>query len=52
MCSTMGMERVTGLTLMHVEYGMELNFDEIINIFAEQHPPMLKDAFTDIELAS
>ena len=28
---------MTGLTLMHIKYGMELNLDNIINIFAEQH---------------
>ena len=32
--STMGQERLSGLALMHIQYGMELNLDEIINIFA------------------
>ena len=35
--STMGQERMTGLALMHIKYGMELNLDDIINNFAEQH---------------
>ena len=30
--TTMGGERMTGLALMHIHYGMELNLDEIINI--------------------
>ena len=34
--STMGQERLTGLALMHVNYGMELNLDEIISIFASR----------------
>ena len=36
--STMGQERLTGLALMHVNYGMELNLDEIISILARQCP--------------
>ena len=35
--STMGQERKTGLVLMHIKYGMELNLDDIINIFAGLH---------------
>ena len=34
--STMGQERMTGLALMHIKYGMELNLDDI-NIFSGQH---------------
>ena len=30
--STMGQERLTGLALMHVNYDMELNLDEIISL--------------------
>ena len=37
LCSTMGQERMIGLALMHIKYGMELNLDDIINIFAGQH---------------
>ena len=37
LCSTMGQERMTGLALMHIKYGRELNMDDIINIFAVQH---------------
>ena len=37
LCSTMGQERMTGLALVHIKYGMELNLDDIINIFAGQH---------------
>ena len=32
----MGQERLSGLA-MHVNYGMELNLEEIINIFASKH---------------
>ena len=35
--STMRQERMTGLALMHIKYGMELNLDDIIYIFAGQH---------------
>ena len=35
--STMGQERMTGPALMHIKYGMGLNLDDIINIFAGQH---------------
>ena len=35
--STMGQERMTGLALMHIEYGMELILDDIINFFFGQH---------------
>ena len=36
--STMGQERLSGLALMHIQYGMELNLDEIFYIFARKHP--------------
>ena len=36
--SSMGQERLSGLALMHIQYGMELNLDEIINVFARKHP--------------
>ena len=36
--STMSNERLSGLALMHTNYSMELNFEEIINIFARKHP--------------
>ena len=35
--STMGQDRMTGLALMQIKYGMELNLDEIINFFSGQH---------------
>ena len=35
--STMRQERMAGLALMHIKYGMELNLDDLINIFAGQH---------------
>ena len=38
--STMGQERMTGLALMHM-YGMVLNLDDIINIFAGHQRRML-----------
>ena len=37
LCSTKGQERMTGIALVHIKYGMELNMDDIINIFAGQH---------------
>ena len=37
----MAEERLTGLALMHVNYGMDLNLDEIINIFSRQHPRIM-----------
>ena len=33
----MGQERLSGLALMHINYGMELNLEEIINLFASKH---------------
>ena len=33
----MGQERLSGLALMHINYGTELDFEEIINIFAQKH---------------
>ena len=35
--STMGQERLSGLALMHITYGMQLNLEEVINIFASKH---------------
>ena len=34
----MGQERLTGLALLHINYSLELDLDEIINIFAHKHP--------------
>ncbi len=36
--TTIGQERLTGLALMHIHYGMDLDLDEIVNIFARRHP--------------
>ena len=36
--TTMAEERLTGLALMHVDYGMDRNLDEIIKILSRQHP--------------
>ena len=36
--ATMGEERLSGLALMHIHYDMDLNVEEIIDIFARQHP--------------
>ena len=33
MCSTIGLERITGLALMQIKYRMELNLDEMIIFF-------------------
>ena len=35
--STMGQDRLSGLALMHIQYGMELDLDEIVNLFARKH---------------
>ena len=47
--TTMGQQRMTGLALMHIKYGMDLNLDEIVSIFARQHPQrmLLQDILTD-----
>ena len=36
--TTIGQERLTGLALIHLHYSMDLDLDEIVNIFARQHP--------------
>ena len=36
--TTMAEERLTGLALMHVDYGMDRNLDEIIKILSRKHP--------------
>ena len=36
--SSMGQKRFSGLALMHIHYSMELNLEEIVNIFARQNP--------------
>ena len=36
--STMSNERLSGLALMHTNYDLKLDFEEIINIFARKHP--------------
>ena len=35
--STKGQERMTGIALTRIRYGIVLNLDDIINIFAGQH---------------
>ena len=35
---SMGQDRLSGLALMHIQYGMEIDYDEVINIFARKHP--------------
>ncbi len=41
--TTMGQERLSGLALLHTQYGMKLNLDEIINIiFARKHSRRIK----------
>ena len=49
MRSTMGEERLSGLALLHINYTMELNLDEIINIFTQKHPRrmILNDIVSD-----
>ena len=36
--AAMGQTRMTGLALIHVHYGTEIDLEEVINIFAGQHP--------------
>ena len=36
--SSMGQERLSGLALMHIQYGIEIDYEEVINIFARKHP--------------
>ena len=36
--SKMTQERLSGLALMHINYGIELDYEAIINIFAHKHP--------------
>ena len=45
----MGQERLSGLALMHINYSMEIDLDEVINIFARKHPRRmaLADILTD-----
>ena len=45
--STMGQERMTGLALIHIKYGRELNMDDIINIFAVQHRILFADILAE-----
>lgn len=39
--STMGQERLNGLALMHFNYGMEIDCDEVLDNFARKHPRRL-----------
>ena len=34
----MGQDRLTGLALMHIHYTTQIDLDDVINIFARQHP--------------
>ena len=45
-CSTIGQAKVTGLALMHIKYGMELNLVDMINFFSRQHQSRM--LFADI----
>lgn len=36
--SLMGQQRMTGLALMHINYGMDLDLNDIVDIFTGQHP--------------
>lgn len=36
--STMGQERLNGLALLHCHYSMDVNAEEILNMFARKHP--------------
>ena len=36
--SNMIQERLSGLALMHIHYGMELNLDEVVDSFARKNP--------------
>ena len=47
--STMTTERQSGLAMMNIDYGRAIDIDEIVNIFATQHPRrlLLTDILTD-----
>ena len=36
--ASMGQERLTNLALIHVNYGLQYDYEEIVNLFAIQHP--------------
>ena len=38
MRSCMGQERLTSLVLLHIHYDMELNVDNVVDIFSRKHP--------------
>ena len=42
MRSTMSEERLTGLALMNIHRDMNIDIDEVINIFAREHPRRMK----------
>ena len=42
----MSQERLSDLALMHVKYNMDLDLEQIINIFAKKHPHRM--LFADI----
>ena len=48
--STISQDRLCGLALMHINYSMELDLDEIIKMFARKHPRrmVLGNVFSDI----
>ena len=47
--SSMGQERLTGLALLHIHYDMELDLDDVVDIFSRKHPRrmMLADILSD-----
>ena len=47
--SAMTTERQSGLAMMNIHYGRAIDIDEIVNIFATQHPRrlLLRDILTD-----
>ena len=36
--STMGQDRLSGLALMHIQYGMQIDYQEVITMFARRNP--------------
>ena len=41
MRSSMSQDRLTGLALLHVHYSMEIDINEVVNIFGRKHPRRL-----------
>ena len=38
----MGQERLSSLALMHIYYQVKIDLDEVVNLFATEHPRRLE----------